>query len=83
METVAERIAQYIVGHHPVMPGVGEAALSTPPATSKTVRSHHNDKPSVLMQGQKLVGRRLNETAFGNEEKCEYQAFVTHRCPIH
>jgi hypothetical protein len=26
METVAERMADHIVGHHPVMPGVGKSA---------------------------------------------------------
>ena len=26
METVAERMADHIVGHHPVMPGVGKTA---------------------------------------------------------
>jgi hypothetical protein len=69
METVAERMADRIVGHHPMMPGVGKTAqtVNSTRCLEDTAHATIMTVALCLLNGPRPVGRRRNDQRFGKE----------------
>jgi hypothetical protein len=52
METVAERMADYFVGHHPTMPGSGKTAQTVDAARSLEDSAHASIMASATRTGK-------------------------------
>jgi hypothetical protein len=67
MESVAERVADYLVGHHPGMPGLGKATQASTAARCFVPASHASTMPGPRRHGSRSRAR------------CDAHA-VPHRC---